>query len=63
MAKCVFCNKRTHITFSCKCELIDLCIKCKTPEDHKCNFDYKEEQKNKLKEENPQVIKDKISRM
>lgn len=60
MVKCSVCNKKTHITFKCRCELEDLCIKCKSPEEHDCQYDYKAEQKNKIIKDNPQIIAQKI---
>ncbi len=63
MVKCLNCNKRTHITFDCKCGLQTLCITCKSAELHDCKFDYKEEHKIKLKKENPQIIQDKIIKL
>lgn len=39
--KCFYCNKKlTLINFTCKCEH-NFCLKCKLPEYHKCNYDYK----------------------
>jgi len=46
--------------FDCKCELIDLCIVCRSPEVHNCDFDYMTEQKNKLTKDNPLIIPEKI---
>ena len=60
MPKCSKCGKKTHILFECKCDLKDLCITCKAPEVHDCKFNYKEEQKNKLKKDNPIISLDKV---
>lgn len=38
--RCSFCKKKTHITFACTCEGCKhvLCITCRMPEIHKCDF-------------------------
>lgn len=58
--RCYFCKKKTGlINFTCKCEKI-FCSKCKNPEDHNCDFDYKEYQKQLLQKKLVKVINDKI---
>jgi predicted nucleic acid binding AN1-type Zn finger protein len=50
MAKCAFkgCNKKIKLTdYSCKCALT-FCAKHKCHVVHKCTFDYKKENKERL---------------
>lgn len=50
MAKCSFCKKKMGLLeFTCRCEK-KFCRKCSFPEVHKCEFDIKTSQKEKLKE-------------
>jgi hypothetical protein len=59
--KCEFCNIKkvnTLLAFRCRCGLINLCVKCK--DDHTCTFDYKENNIQILKKNNPKVIADKL---
>lgn len=41
--KCFKCEKESHIIIKCKCNNL-FCLKCKNPEYHNCNFDYKKNQ-------------------
>lgn len=47
MEKCSLCKKKTLI-FACKCST-KYCLKCLVAEVHSCSFDYKAEQRDKLK--------------
>ena len=47
MEKCYKCNKKSMILYECKCQK-KFCIRHKHAEIHKCQFDYKQEQKDKL---------------
>jgi len=50
--RCQYCNKKLkHMIFNCKCHYTKLCITCLKPHIHKCTFDSKKEQKEKLKKE------------
>ena len=62
--RCDVCNKKVPISYlafirSCKCDK-HLCSKHKFPEDHKCTYDYKSEQKEKLEKDLPLVVADKV---
>jgi len=58
--KCFNCNKKLGlIPFDCKCSNT-FCIRCRLPSDHKCNYDFKLEGKEKILKDNPVVIADKI---
>ena len=60
-SRCPCCNKKLgYITFTCKCD-ITFCMACKMPEEHKCTYDYKTNQKLKLEKENPVINFDKVS--
>ncbi len=48
--------------FDCRCGK-KFCSKCKIPEKHKCDFDYKAYAKDKLKINNPKVINNKIDKI
>ena len=58
--RCFTCNKKIKsvLPISCKCEEY-FCGLHKM--EHKCSFDYKKENKEKLKIDNPQVIPEKIN--
>ena len=61
MTGCDYCKKKVGIiTFNCKCIYKNLCSKCRTPETHNCSFDYKSEERAKLRKANPVVIASKI---
>jgi len=59
---CDKCSKIKLLMFDCRCGET-FCSKCKMPEKHNCNFDYKEHAKNKLKINNPLVINNKIKKI
>ena len=59
--KCEYCKIKkvnTLIAFRCRCGLKNLCGNCKN--EHKCTFDYKENNLKILQKNNPQVIADKL---
>ena len=62
--RCDVCNKKVltvSIAFlgSCKCEKLH-CLKHKFPEAHKCTYDYKSEEIEKLKINLPLIVADKV---
>jgi len=59
---CSKCSKKILISYECRCGQ-KYCIKCKFPEKHKCNYDYKKHGKDKLKINNPVVINNKIDKI
>lgn len=59
---CHRCNKKSLFMFDCRCGK-KFCSKCKIPEKHKCDFDYKAYAKDKLKINNPKVINNKIDKI
>jgi len=63
MEKCWNCKKKMGIiVFKCKCEKV-FCAKCRYPEVHKCDYDYKSEGRKKIKDDNPIVKGEKINRI
>ena len=64
MTLCFFCNKKLscieETTGLCKCGK-SFCKKHKFPEDHSCTFDYKEKQKELLKNTLPSVVNNKVN--
>jgi len=47
------------IEFDCKCKK-QFCVKCRHPQDHKCTYDYKNEQKIKLSKDLVNMTPEKI---
>ncbi len=61
--KCYCCNKSCNIIFfKCRCENT-YCLKHKNPENHQCNFDFKEYGKEILLQQNPIVSGSKIDKI
>ena len=58
--RCHACYKKLPlIPIICKCGF-KFCCSHRHPEDHQCTFDHKKEQKNLLRDKNPQIISNKI---
>lgn len=58
--RCYKCNKKIGLmAFTCKCNN-NYCSNCRYPEVHSCNFDYKNHEKNILKEQLVKVVAKKI---
>lgn len=51
--------KRKIINIECKCGKL-FCRQHRLPFDHECQFNYKNEHKNKIKIQNPKIINKKI---
>ena len=61
ITRCLVCTKKTGLLgYSCKHCSNNYCKHHRLPEDHKCEVDFVEEGKKKLKLENPAVGKAKI---
>jgi len=61
--RCFECNKKVgYLGFECRCMYV-FCDLHRFPNAHKCNFDYKRLQQNKLKKENEVVAHEKISKL
>ena len=58
--RCFNCNKKLKlINYSCKCEHI-FCIKCRLPENHKCTFNFKLNEKERLNKTLIKVVAEKV---
>jgi len=58
--RCKICNKKLGImNFDCKCGH-NFCGKHRYVYEHNCTYDYKNEHKKKLEEENPLIKHDKM---
>ena len=60
--KCSYinCNKKINLTsIKCKCEKI-FCSYHRYPEQHNCDFNYKDEMSKKLKDLNPKITNKKV---
>lgn len=61
--KCTKCTKKVGIMgHKCKCEFV-FCKAHRLPEDHDCEFDFKQHGKEKLAKDNQQVVASKIARI
>jgi AN1-type zinc finger protein 5/6 len=57
---CFFCKKsKKKLLLECDCKKI-YCLKHLLPETHNCTFDFKKKGRERIKEENPKVINEKI---
>ncbi|CAN0841725.1 Zinc finger A20 and AN1 domain-containing stress-associated protein 1 [Linum grandiflorum] len=60
--RCLTCNKRVGLTgFKCKCGST-FCGSHRYPENHECDYDFKEAGRNQIAKANPVVKADKIDR-
>jgi len=59
---CSNCLKKQIILITCKCEMT-LCIVCRYPDKHGCEYDFTTESNKKLTAENPKVISEKIDKI
>ena len=58
--RCAFCNKKIGIIeYDCRCEK-KFCTRCRLPEQHKCSFDHKLFEKQKLNKKMVKVDNEKI---
>lgn len=61
--KCFTCTKKIGISgFKCKCGF-SFCKSHRLPEDHECDYNFKEEALKKLAKENPTVIASKLEKI
>ena len=62
--KCQYCKKKLGIViYGCKCKYKNLCVRCKLPNSHKCNFNFLKESQKKLKKDNPTIKFDKLEKI
>jgi AN1-type zinc finger and ubiquitin domain-containing protein 1 len=63
MARCTNCNKKMGlIEYECKCDGVH-CQKCRYPETHSCQYDYKTNGKLLLEKKLDKVVNEKIIRI
>jgi hypothetical protein len=61
--KCGHCNKKLSLLkFECRCGF-NYCNIHRTPETHKCQFDYKTHERKLLEKNNQKIVKDKLERI
>lgn len=61
--KCFTCNKKIGLLgFECKCKNM-FCSMHFNPETHNCNYDFKNEQKERLEKQLVKVVNDKVIRI
>ena len=61
MKRCQYCKKKLSlILYSCRCSYIKLCSNCRLPEQHDCQYDYKEAGKKNIIQENSKIISSKF---
>lgn len=61
--KCKNCNKKIKLfPFTCKCEN-NYCTNCRYPENHNCQYDFKNHQRNILKNQLVKVVCKKIDKI
>ena len=62
--RCFHCKgKLGPVKFQCKCSTKKLCIKCRLPESHNCQYDFKTESKQFLEDKLVKVTHDKVVRI
>ena len=61
--RCSKCNKKLGLMpFDCKCGNL-FCSKCRHPESHDCNFDFKAAAKEQILKENPVIKCNKVNKI
>ena len=60
--KCDICKKHRPIILKCRCGC-NYCLKHRYIENHNCKFDYKNFEREKIRKENPIIVKDKITKI
>ena len=61
--KCFSCTKKVgSLGYKCKCGLT-YCRNHRLPEDHECDYDFKQDAIKKLTKENPTVIASKLAKI
>ena len=64
MTLCEYCNKKkvSIQPFTCKCGLNILCVLCRYPETHNCQYDFKMNGRILISKNNPIIINSKIDK-
>ena len=62
-SRCDTCHKKVGLTgFTCRCKRL-FCSEHQYPDEHKCDFDYKQLGREQLKKANPVVVAEKIKKL
>jgi predicted nucleic acid binding AN1-type Zn finger protein len=61
-SRCFFCKKKQLILVDCYCKRM-FCLKDRMPEDHKCEFNYKECGMNTIRLLNPKIEFQKLEKI
>lgn len=62
MTKCKKCKKQNYLIFNCRCGN-QYCLIHRLPEEHECDYDYKEYKRNILMKRNPVIKSEKIQKL
>mmetsp|Transcript_46705 Transcript_46705/g.117685 ORF Transcript_46705/g.117685 Transcript_46705/m.117685 type:complete len:161 (-) Transcript_46705:324-806(-) len=62
ISRCWKCNKKVMVGIRCRCDYV-FCNAHRYSEKHKCTFDYKATQRDKLRKENPVVAGAKVQKI
>lgn len=60
--RCYKCHKKSIFDYKCKCEH-SFCISCISSFVHNCSFDYKNEKRKMLEEQNIKIVSEKVIRI
>ena len=64
MTKCFVCQKKLKLVVAIKCKCRCTKVFCAEHiQTHKCSFDYKTLQKEKIIKENPEIVCDKLNKI
>lgn len=66
VSKCEHCKvKKIGLTstFSCRCNLKNLCMTCRFPENHNCSFDFIKDGRDRLQKDNPKIEMIKVEKI
>jgi hypothetical protein len=60
--RCSKCNKKSLFEYECRC-LKKFCLNCLPYFNHSCQFDYKKQRMDYIKDENPLIILAKVEKI
>lgn len=59
--RCAHCKAKIKgMVNTCECSKKQLCLKCRLPENHECDYDFHAEQKKRLEKTLVKVVNEKI---
>lgn len=62
LSRCFFCKKKCLVLVDCHCKRM-FCITHRMPEDHSCNFNYKEYGRSTITLLNPKISSEKFEKI